>query len=172
MADKKYPHPNASCCFSPSYHTEPQSSRNFKTHHPCEQHARLVFFVQNSTPPNGIILAFHPAGYLNYEELFFILRKLRPCNSSAGIEAVTRRCCPLLPRCLLCLYHSRFSISRNVFFTKCSFAGTKCRKSLPESEIISRVVMQIIKKQARKNHKKGFPDRKPFHFAILRPVRM
>ena len=31
MADKKYPHPNASCCFSPSYHTEPQSSRNFKT---------------------------------------------------------------------------------------------------------------------------------------------
>ncbi len=132
MADKKYPHSNASCCFSPSYHTEPQSSRNFKTpvlHHSCERHARLVFPVQNSTPPNGILLAFHPAGYLNYEELFFILRKLRPCNSSVGIEeAVTRRCCPLLPRCLLYLYHSRFSISRNVFFTKCSFAGTKCRK--------------------------------------------
>lgn len=118
MADKKYPHPNASCCFSPSYHTEPQSSRNFKTpvlHHSCERHARLVFFVQNSTPPNGIILAFHPAGYLNYEELFFILRKLWSCNSPAGIEAVTRRCCPCLPRCLLCLYHSRFAISRNVF---------------------------------------------------------
>lgn len=176
MADKKYPHPNASCCFSPSYHTEPQSSRNFKTpvlHHSCERHVRLVFFVQNSTPPNGILLAFHPAGYLNYEELFFILRKLRPCNSSAGIEeAVTRRCCPLLPCYLLYLYHSRFSISRNVFFTKCSFAGMKCRKALPESEIVSRVVMQIIKKQARKSHKKGFPDRKPFHFAILRPVRM
>ena len=31
MADKKYPHPNASCCFSPSYHTKPQSSRNFQT---------------------------------------------------------------------------------------------------------------------------------------------
>lgn len=93
---------------------------------------RASFFsVQNSTPPNGIILAFHPAGYLNYEELFFILRKLRPCNSSAGIEAVTRRCCPRLPRCLLCLYHSRFSISRNVFFTKCSFRGMKCRKALP-----------------------------------------
>ena len=46
MADKKYPHSNASCCFSPSYHTEPQSSRNFKTpvlHHSCERHARLVF---------------------------------------------------------------------------------------------------------------------------------
>ena len=97
---------------------------------------RASFFsVQNSTPPNGILLAFHPAGYLNYEELFFILRKLRPCNSSAGIEeAVTRRCCPLLPCCLLCLYHSRFSISRNVFFTKCSFAGTKCIKSLLESK--------------------------------------
>ena len=132
VANKKYPHPNASCCFSPSYHTEPQSSRNFKTHHPCERHVRLVFSVQNSTPPNGIILAFHPAGYLNYEELFFILRKLRPCNSSAGIEeTVTRRCCPLLPCYLLCLYHSRFSISRNVFFTKCSFVGTKCRKALP-----------------------------------------
>lgn len=50
------------------------------SHHSCERHARLVFPVQNSTPPNGIILAFHPAGYLNYEELFFILRKLRPCN--------------------------------------------------------------------------------------------
>ena len=105
------------------------------SHHSCERHARLVFSVQNSTPPNGILLAFHPAGYLNYEELFFILRKLRPCNSSAGIEeAVTRRCCPLLPCCLLCLYHSRFSISRNVFFTKCSFAGTKCIKSLLESK--------------------------------------
>ena len=56
------------------------------------------------------------------------------CNSPAGIEAVTRRCCPCLPRCLLCLYHSRFAISRNVFFTKCSFAGTKCRKSLLESK--------------------------------------
>ena len=96
---------------------------------------RASFFsVQNSTPPNGIILAFHPAGYLNYEELFFILRKLWSCNSPAGIEAVTRRCCPCLPRCLLCLYHSRFAISRNVFFTKCSFAGTKCRKSLLESK--------------------------------------
>ena len=31
VANKKYPHPNTSCCFSPSYHTEPQSSRNFKT---------------------------------------------------------------------------------------------------------------------------------------------
>ena len=138
---------------------------------------RASFFsVQNNTPPNGILLAFHPAGYLNYEELFFILRKLRPCNSSAGIEeAVTRRCCPLLPRCLLYLYHSRFSISRNVFFTKCSFAGTKCRKSLPKSKkwkfacpakLFLWKFRQIIKKQARKGHKKGFPDRKPFHFAI------
>lgn len=119
MADKKYPHPNASCCFL--HHITQSRNRhaisNPRCSHPsCERHARLVFPVQNSTPPNGILLAFHPAGYLNYEELFFILRKLRPCNSSAGIEeAVTRRCCPLLPRCLLCLYHSRFSISRNVF---------------------------------------------------------
>lgn len=115
-------------------HNRHAISKSRCSHHSCERHSRLVFFVQNSTPPNGIILAFHPAGYLNYEELFFILRKLWSCNSPAGIEAVTRRCCPCLPRCLLCLYHSRFAISRNVFFTKCSFAGTKCRKSLLESK--------------------------------------
>ena len=137
MADKKYPHPNASCCF---LHHITQSrnrhaiSKSRCSHHSGERHARLVFSVQNSTPPNGIILAFHPAGYLNYEELFFILRKLWSLNSPAGIEAVTRRCCPLLPCYLLCLYHSRFSISRNVFFTKCSFAGTKCRKALPKNK--------------------------------------
>ena len=140
------------------------------SHHSCERHARLVFFVQNSTPPNGILLAFHPAGYLNYEELFFILRKLWSCNSPAGIEeAVARRCCPCLPRCLLYLYHSRFSISRNVFFTKCSFAGMKCRKTLPESEKLSAV---LLCRFLINRHEKGFPDRKPFHFAILRPVRM
>ena len=132
---------------------------------------RASFFsVQNSTPPNGILLAFHPAGYLNYEELFFILRKLRPCNSSAGIEeAVTRQCCPLLPCYPLCLYHSRFSISQNVFFTKCSFTGTKCRKSLPESEKLSAVSLCRF---LINRHEKRFPDGKPFQFTILRPVRM
>lgn len=140
------------------------------SHPSCERHARLVFFVQNSTPPNGILLAFHPAGYLNYEELFFILRKLRPCNSSAGIEeAVTRRCCPCLPHCLLYLYHSRFSISRNVFFTKCSFTGMKCRKTLPESEKLSAVSLCRF---LTNRHEKGFPDGKPFQFTILHPVRM
>ena len=129
---------------------------------------RASFFsVQNSTPPNGILLAFHPAGYLNYEELFFILRKLRPCNSSAGIEeAVTRRCCPRLP---LYLYHSRFSISRNAFFTKCSFTGMKCRKTLPESKKLSAVSLCRF---LTNRHEKGFPDGKPFQFTILHPVRM
>ena len=38
-------------------------------------------------------------------------------------------------RVVCCIYTiADFSISRNVFFTKCSFAGTKCRKSLPESK--------------------------------------
>ena len=134
---------------------------------------RVSFFsVQNSTPPNGILLAFHPAGYLNYEELFFILRKLRSCNSPAGIEAVTRRCCPCLPRCLLYLYHSRFSISRNVFFTKCSFAGTKCRKSLPESKKLGSLRVRrssfcrnsgrLLRNRYENVIKKGFPIGNPF----------
>ena len=49
MADKKYPHPNASCCFSPSYHTEPQSSRNFKTTIPVNG-MRASFFPCKTAP--------------------------------------------------------------------------------------------------------------------------
>ena len=123
----------------------------------------IVFFRENFL----FSARFHPAGYLNYEELFFILRKLRPCNSSAGIEeAVTRRCCPRLP---LYLYHSRFSISRNAFFTKCSFTGMKCRKTLPESKKLSAVSLCRF---LTNRHEKGFPDGKPFQFTILHPVRM
>ena len=45
----------------------------------------------------------------------------------------------------------------------------KCRKTLPESEKLSAV---LLCRFLINRHEKGFPDRKPFHFAILRPVRM
>lgn len=140
------------------------------SHHSCERHARLVFFVQNSTPPNGILLAFHPAGYLNYEELFFILRKLLLDGTVRAFRVV---CCVYT---IADFRSAGTSFSRNAVLrernAESPYSKVKIGSSRVRRSSFCRNSGRLLRNRHEKIIKKGLPDRKPFHFAILRPVRM